>query len=159
MESLPTLYRNRLIPTESICLSDDIIIHLSEDVIVTKWNTLKPRDDIERGLSAYFLNDGYKVSKIYDANDKLVYWYCDIIETKYDIDTDSYYFNDLLIDILIYEDGRVEIVDLDEMADLMEEGSVSQETCAKALRTTNKLLSLIYKGDFHMLQQTIEDLE
>ena len=40
-----TLYRKRFIPMETILLKDDNIVFQNEDVIVTKWNALKPRED------------------------------------------------------------------------------------------------------------------
>lgn len=37
------IYRKRMIPDECILLKDDIILEKTDDIIVTKWNTLKPR--------------------------------------------------------------------------------------------------------------------
>ena len=47
----PVLYRKRLIPEECIPLKDDIILYMDDEVIVTKWNTLKPRKDFHHGYS------------------------------------------------------------------------------------------------------------
>ena len=95
------LFRKRFIPEEIIELKNDNIIHFKDNIIITKWDVLKPRHDINNGISAYFINDGIKVSKIFNENGTLVYWYCDIIETIYNNKTNSFTFNDLLIDILI----------------------------------------------------------
>lgn len=59
------IYRRRMIPDECILLKDDIILEQTKDLIVTKWNTLKPRRDFHHGYSCYFLSYGYKVSKLY----------------------------------------------------------------------------------------------
>lgn len=159
MGKAPALYRKRYLPDEVIFLKDDVILKHTNEIIVTKWDTLKPRCDIKRGLSAYFLNEGYKVSKIYGPNDTLVYWYCDIIDTVYNERENSYIFHDLLADVLIYPDGMVKVVDLQEIGDLLEKGAITEAMCIKALRTTDKLLSVIYSGGFHSLQRVVEDLE
>ena len=128
----------------------------NNNIIITKWNVLKPRNDIDHGISAYFINDGIKVSKIFNSDGNLVYWYCDIIETVHDNNT--YTFNDLLIDIIIHPDGKVEVVDMDEFADVMENGILTNNTIAKALRCANSLLKDIYSGNFEKYTRYIEKI-
>lgn len=111
------LFRRRYIPDEIKELKDDIVLSVTDDMILTKWNVLKPRKDIARGVSAYFIDKGIKVSKVYDSEDNLVYWYCDIVETVHEKDSQKYVFNDLLIDVLVYPDGFVKVVDIDEFAE------------------------------------------
>ena len=88
-----------------------------------------------------------------------MYWYCDIIETIYDKDTSAYTFNDLLIDVLVFPDGRVKVVDMDEFADVLEAGTLSEHTVAMAMRQTDALLKIIYEGKFHELTKCILDVE
>ena len=152
------LFRRRFIPEETTELKDDHIIMLKDDIIITRWNVLKPRNDINNGISAYFIKDGIKVSKIFDGTGNFVYWYCDIIETIYNNKTNSFTFNDLLIDILIYPDGHVEVVDMDEFADAMESGILSNSTIAAALRNADSLLKTIYSGNFNKYTSYIENI-
>lgn len=49
------IYRKRMIPDECILLKDDIILEKTDDIIVTKWNTLKPRRDFSSWLLMLFL--------------------------------------------------------------------------------------------------------
>lgn len=153
------LFRRRFLPDELIELKDDKILYFSKDVLVTHWNVLKPRDDIAYGISAYFIDLGFKISKIFNACNDLVYWYCDIIETHIDEETNTYTFNDLLIDVLVYPDGHTEVVDMDEFADMMEQGILSKETCVNALRCASRLLQLIYSDNFTELTKFIENAE
>ena len=153
------LYRRRYVPDEVVELKDDKILSINEDTIVTSWKVLKPRPDISHGVSVYYLKKGFKISKVFDSSDQLVYWYCDIIETAYDQEANAYTFHDLLIDVLIYPDHHVEVVDLDEFADFMEENGLSTELFAKALRRTDDLLKAIYQGEFNRLVQPINSLE
>ena len=158
MEDLK-LYRKRLIPNECVFLKDDIILHQDSEVIITKWNTLHPKKTLHHGYSCYFLERGFKVSKFYDHDDQLISWYCDIISHTYDPAANTYVFTDLLADVIIYPDGFVRVVVLDEMADALRDGLITSEELQTALRHLDKLLSLIYKGAFPKLQKYIEDYE
>lgn len=159
MKEVLQLYRKRYLPNEIVLLEQDEILFLDDNLIVTKWNTLKPRHDIARGLSAYFIDKGYKVSKIYNKEDHLVYWYCDIIETVFDKSTNSYIFYDLLVDILVYEDGRVKVVDLHEIGEMLLSGVITPEIAAKSLTIANSLLTLIYNEKFIELQSVVNHFE
>lgn len=155
----PMLYRRRYIPDELIHLKDDIILVMESDLIITKWETLHPRKDIARGISAFYLKDGYKVSKIYDKNNHIVYWYCDIIQVKKDTEKNTVIIEDLLIDVVLYEDGKIRILDLDELAEALEKKLITQEEATKALRTLDSLLKVIYSGNFASLQETVNRSE
>lgn len=39
----PILYRKRLIPNECILLKDDILLYRDEEILITKWNTIRPK--------------------------------------------------------------------------------------------------------------------
>ena len=156
--SRPRLFRRRFIPDENIELKDDMILALEPNLIITSWNVLKPRRDISRGVSAYFIDKGSKVSKVFDNAGQMVYWYCDIIETHYDKKENTYTFNDLLIDVVVYPDGQVEVLDMDEFADAMEQGILSVGTIAHAMRATDDLLHTIYAGEFEKYTHYIDDM-
>lgn len=156
--SRPRLFRRRFIPDENIELKDDMILALEPNLIITSWNVLKPRRDISRGVSAYFIDKGIKVSKVFDNAGQMVYWYCDIIETHYDEKENIYTFNDLLIDVVVYPDGQVEVLDMNEFADAMEQGILSVGTIAHAMRATDDLLHTIYAGEFEKYTHYIDDM-
>ena len=156
--SRPRLFRRRFIPDENIELKDDMILALEPNLIITSWNVLKPRRDISRGVSAYFIDKGIKVSKVFDNAGQMVYWYCDIIETHYDEQENIYTSNDLLIDVVVYPDGQVEVLDMDEFADAMEQGILSVGTIAHAMRATDDLLHTIYAGEFEKYTHYIDDM-
>lgn len=153
------LYRKRIIPFECIPLKDDKILFADRHHIVTKWNTLHPKEEFDHGSSCYFLDEGFKISKFYKPNGELLYWYCDIISYEYDEAKNSYVFTDLLADVLVYPDGHVEVVDVGEIADALEDGTLKQEEMIPALRSLDKLLDIIYSGRFDTLKKHIEDVE
>ena len=149
------LYRRRFIPDEKILLKDDKVVSVSDDAIVTKWEVLTKRRDFTHGMSCYYIKEGFKVSKFLDDNNDIIYWYCDIIETEKDGNT--YTFNDLLADVIIRKDGRVEVVDVDEIGRALEENILPTELIAKALYRLDKLLRIIYSGEFEKYQAPLNN--
>lgn len=156
--AISKLYRRRLIPAECLLLKDDIIVEQNEEVLITKWKTIRPKPDFSHGCSCYFLQEGIKVSKIYRGDGSLVYWYCDIVDYAYDADSRSLTVIDLLADVILYPDGRMEVVDLDELAEAMERELITKEQMTTCLRNLNHLLSMIYRDKFDRLQARLNSL-
>ncbi|MCR5485970.1 MAG: DUF402 domain-containing protein [Lachnospiraceae bacterium] len=155
-DKTPVLYRRRLIPDECVLLKDDEILYYDENIIVTKWRTLHPKHDLDHGYSCYFLEEGYKVSKFLYRDDSLIYWYCDIIDHSYDETENSYLFRDLLADVIVYPDGFVKVVDLDEFKKALEDNLLTVPDVIKALSSLDRLLTMIYDGKFDVLKSEIE---
>ena len=138
------LYRNRLIPKESILLDQDIILYQNDDLLITKWKTLKPKTQFFGGYSCYFLSKGFKISRFYDDLGNFQYLYCDIIDTTYHEQENTYIFTDLLADITISPTGDIHVLDLDELADAHQCGLLSTELLHTALYRLNDLLQILY---------------
>lgn len=143
------LYRKRFIPNELKLLADDKILFADDDLIITSWTTLKPRSDFASGISAYYRKEGFKISRHFGADGTFTRWYCDIITEARE--GNDLIFSDLLIDVVIFPDGTVRVVDLDEAADALEQGLITADMLAQALRSTDKLLSFIHQGKFSEL--------
>ena len=152
------LYRKRLIPNECILLKDDVIMHHSEDILVTTWNTLNPKTAFSHGCSCYFFNEGFKVSKFFRSDNSLLYYYCDIVEFDVNVDENSLLVTDLLADVVIYPDGSHKVLDLDELADAYEQKLISSGQLTRSLRQLDKLLTTIQKGEFHTLLTKMDDI-
>lgn len=152
------LYRKRLIPAECILLKDDVIVESDEDVIVTKWNTLHPKASFSHGSSCYFLKEGIKVSKFYRPDNTLLYWYCDIVDYGLDSENNTLTVTDLLADVIIYPDGRIKVMDLDELAVALDKGIINTETMCTCLNRLHNLLSLIDRDKFDRLQEKLNQL-
>ncbi len=71
----------------------------------------------------------------------ILYWYCDIID--YEKEFDKITFIDLLADVKVFEDGRIEILDLDELKEALEIGLIDNKRFLDAINKLNKLLRLI----------------
>lgn len=149
------IYRKRIIPDECILLKDDIILAETDETIVTKWKTLKPRRDFHHGYSCYFFKDGYKVSKFLREDGSLLYWYCDIVDYAYNEKEDTLVVTDLLVDVVIYPDGYVRVLDIDELAVALEKKLCEPELITQALIRLDNLLKLIYEDKFDKLSSYI----
>lgn len=152
------LYRRRLIPEECILLKDDIIVKQTEDIIVTKWNTLNPKIAFHHGCSCYFLKEGYKISKFYRSDDILLYWYCDIVDFEYREADNALIVTDLLADVIFTPEGYTKVLDLDELADALEKKIINEAQMNTCLRRLNNLLTIIHKDKFDHLQAEINNL-
>lgn len=150
------IYRKRLIPDECILLKDDIILNRTDDFIVTKWNTLKPRRDFHHGYSCYFLKLGFKISKFYREDNSLLYWYCDIVDYTYQDADNALIVTDLLADVVVYPDGYVKVLDLNELALALEKNLCEPQLITQALQKLDSLLTLIYDDKFDLLSADIE---
>ena len=101
------------------------------------------------------MKKGFKVSRFYGHENQHVCWYCDIIDTAYDAELNAYTFTDLLVDVILTPDGSIKVVDVDELADAMENKLISQSMLLRALRRLDYLLSIIYQDRFGDIQREI----
>lgn len=138
------IYRKRLIPDECIPLKNDIILYADKACLITKWNTLKPRSDFHHGYSCYYLNEGFKISRFYKEDGSLLYWYCDII-THHIEDKNDLIITDLLADVIIWPDGFVQVMDMDELCDAKERGLITDEQFFLSVKQLGVLLDIVYQ--------------
>ena len=138
------LIRKRFYPEEEIDISSDQIIYLDDTVLVTKWLPIKKREDIKWGASCIYFDKGIKISKVYGHDDRLIYTYCDIINTRKD--KEKIVTEDLLVDVVVYPDGSYKVMDIDELVVLRRENRISEEIVLDALYKLNFLLNDIYNG-------------
>lgn len=151
----PILYRKRFIPDECILLKNDIFLECSQSIIVTKWTTIKKRDDLSSGYSCYYLDRGYKISKFLKDDGSLLCWYCDIITHDYNAEQNTLLVIDLLADVKIYPDGRIQVVDLDELSEAFEKRLIDETLLKKSLLSLNKLLDDIYTDGINSLTKPL----
>lgn len=159
MNNNTILYRKRLIPAECVLLKDDIILHIDEECIITEWKALHPKKDLHHGYSCYFLKKGIKVSKFYQEDNSLLYWYCDIVNYDYTEENNTLVVTDLLADVIVYPSGFVKVVDIDELVTCNDEGMLSIEELKTSLTHLNELLQTIYSDKFIELTKKIEEIE
>ena len=152
------IYRKRIIPSECLLLKDDEIVLADDEKIITKWTTLHPKSNFSHGCSCFFLQSGIKVSKFYRPDNTLLYWYCDIVDYTLDTHNNTLIVTDLLADVLVFPNGDVRVVDLDELAEALDKGLISTELMCTCLTRLQNLLSIIYRDKFDRLQCQLDNL-
>ena len=152
----PTLFRKRIIPNECVELKDDIILHMDKNMLVTKWKTLKPRSDFHHGYSLYLFDEGIKVSKFLREDGSLYYWYCDIVEYDNDPEKNELVVTDLLVDITIDSDNRLNVLDVDELTTAYEKGLITDEQFHLSVKRLGDLLSSVHSGKFIKYAEYVE---
>lgn len=145
----PELFRKRLIPNECLALKDDEILYMNDDILVTKWNTLKPRKDFHHGYSCYFFKDGIKVSRFLREDGSLYYWYCDIVTFSKNEEHNTLTIIDLLADVTVDGDGHMNVLDIDELCEAKEKNFINDIQFFKSVKQLGELISVIQEGRFH----------
>lgn len=144
----PKLFRKRLIPNECVELKDDLVLYYDDDILVTKWKTLKPRKDFHHGYSCYFWKDGIKVSQFLKEDNSLYYWYCDIITSEIDEANNTLTIIDLLADVTIDGEGHVNVLDIDELCQAKETKLITDEQFFLSVKQLGNLIAIIQNGNF-----------
>ena len=66
---------------------------------------------------------------------------------------------DLLADVIIYPDGFVKVVDLDELVTALNDGLITLDQLKLSITRLDKLLNIIYEDKFDILTQNIDQAE
>lgn len=143
-----TLLRKRYFPNEEIDISDDDVLYVDDELLVTSWVPIRSRGDIKRGISYYFLNEGYKISKVFNNDDSLKYYYCDICRYEVNKDKKIYKMIDLLVDIEVFPDKHYIVLDFDELIDLFERKEISPKEYMRSVKNFSDLVTKINNGEF-----------
>ena len=157
MDSLK-LYRKRIIPQEYLLLGSDKIWQADDEMIITSWQTINPKTEFTHGCSCYYLKQGFKISKFYRHDNTLLYSYCDIVDFEKKEDENALVVTDLLADVILYPDGRMKVVDLDELADALDKNLITPEIMSMALHRLNDLLMIIYRDRFDRVLNPLDQL-
>ncbi|MCR4651001.1 MAG: DUF402 domain-containing protein [Lachnospiraceae bacterium] len=144
----PKLFRKRLIPNECIPLDNDEILFMDEEIMVTKWRTLKPRDDFHHGYSCYFFKEGIKVSQFLREDGSLFLWYCDIVSFSPNEEQGTLTITDLLADVTVDYSGKMTILDIDELCEAREKNFITAGQFFNSVKQLGKLIEAIQQGRF-----------
>lgn len=142
------IYRKRYIPDEIVDISDDKMLRFENNILVTKWNTIKPRNDFSWGVSFAYLEEGYKISRFYNEKDEFLFWYIDFVEAHWNQNSDELTLIDLLVDVKIFPDGSWRVLDREELEDCKEKEKITLEQYKKALRSLEKIINMLEKKIF-----------
>lgn len=151
LEMKVKIFRKRFVPMEVVDISKDEVLKKDDEILITKWKAIKPRNDVQGGISFAFLKEGYKISRFFDNNGNFIYWYCDIVDSTVSMDSDGqevFTLTDLLVDVKILPDGKVELLDVGELGEAFEKNIIEKRHVTMALERLDKLLQIVYSGNF-----------
>jgi len=118
-----------------------------------EWNV--PRED---GKQVCILKSGYKwlefypddekyaITAICDENNKLVEWYFDMVKS-FGIEDGMPYMNDLYLDLVITPEGKIYVLDEDELLEAVEKKDITQSDYQLAHKTLDMLLEKYDNGN------------
>ncbi len=152
-----TLFRKRFIPDECVELKDDIVLKRTDSLVVTNWKVIREKRNFSSGFSCFYLNKGYRISKFLTSDGSLYCWYFDIVTYELDEKENKLLVIDLLADVIVYPDGRIKVVDLDELSEAFEKRLIDETLLKKSLLSLNRLLNEIYSDGIEPLAAPIEE--
>lgn len=98
---------------------------------------------------AYFPDGAHHtVTTMFDAAGEVIQWYVDICREHGLDETGVPWFDDLYLDLVVYPDGRVVLLDADELDDALAHCAITQAEHDLAWREARRLLAAIEAGQF-----------
>ncbi len=97
----------------------------------------------DRFLEHYYLGKGYAIWQVEQNNGDLKGWYCNISRPT-EMDGSLISFEDLLLDLLVYPDGRYAVLDRDELEQARRDGLPKDDAHAAEV-TLAALLDLVVR--------------
>jgi predicted RNA-binding protein associated with RNAse of E/G family len=89
----------------------------------------------------------YAVTKMLDAQGKVVQWYIDICKQHGRDENGVLWYDDLYLDIVVFPDGEVHLLDQEELDEALEKGWITREEHMLSERTAARLLEEIALGE------------
>lgn len=152
------LIRKRYLPFEEVDISNDEILSLDDDLLVTRWNPINDRDDMSKGISFWYFKKNIKVSKIYNNNGEFDHYYIDMC--RYEIKPDEEYkIIDLLADVVVYKDGTYKVLDFDELDEYLENETITPKEFMQSIKAFSKFIKEVNNGVFPYKELDKYDIE
>ncbi|MFS0781030.1 DUF402 domain-containing protein [Bacillus sp. 1P06AnD] len=99
-----------------------------------------------------FPNDkNHAATTMYNENGDVIQWYIDICQSI-GSEKDIPYMDDLYLDIIVFPDGEIMLVDEDELEEALAEGTIDKKQYQLARNEANKILRDIKAGTFRLIE-------
>ncbi|WP_439875503.1 DUF402 domain-containing protein [Bacillus mycoides] len=108
----------------------------------------------------YFINGkNFAITAMLDDQKKLVQYYIDVTkEFKVD-DRGLPYFDDLYLDVVLLPNGKMYVLDEDELENAYKSGDVTKEEYELAWYTTKCIIAAIKKNEFYWISILEEEIK
>ena len=93
-------------------------------------------------LGFYDYNSKIKLSAFYNDNNEIIEWYFDVAK-NIGFENGSPYEDDLYLDVILRPDGKILLLDEDELKSALEESKITKEDFDLAYFEANRLIKLL----------------
>lgn len=113
---------------------------------------IKLADDGYYWLQLGLKNKNYWVTAMYDANEEIIQYYIDMTkENKINTDGRSYFY-DLFLDVVQLANGKIYLLDEDELINALKEHIIDKSDFDLAHAEANKIIELLQKNNFEPIK-------
>lgn len=108
-------------------------LHLDENTLVEYSNEAD-------FIIVYFIDKGLQLSLNAKTKSKYPWWVIDVVDIT-EIQPEIYCSSDLFIDIIVFEDGKYHVLDIDEFETAIQKDILTNEQVSKALKAFHTAIS------------------
>lgn len=101
----------------------------------------------------------YVMTSMYNNLGEIVQYYIDICKVQGVTDRGVPWFDDLYLDVVILPDGKLYLLDAEELEDALKRGLITQEDFDMAWREANAVMELYNNGQFPLLKLSEQHLK
>ncbi|MDA1531272.1 DUF402 domain-containing protein [Bacillus cereus group sp. TH260-2LC] len=108
----------------------------------------------------YFIDEkNFAITAMLDDQKELVQYYIDVAK-DYEIDERGLpYFDDLYLDVVLLPNGKIYVLDEDELEDAYKSGDVTKEEYELAWYTTKWIIAAIKNSEFYWISILEEEIK
>ena len=108
----------------------------------------------------YFIDEkNFAITAMLDDQKELVQYYIDVAK-DYEIDERGLpYFDDLYLDVVLLPNGKIYVLDEDELEDAYKSGDVTKEEYELAWYTTKWIIAAIKNNEFYWISILEEEIK
>ena len=110
-------------------------------------------------LQFAFKNELFWLTAMYDDKMNLIELYFDITDSNHFDDTNNPYFYDMFLDIVVTNDGKIHILDEDELQEALNNNIITLEQYNKARNTMKDLYTYLQKNKDELISFCNETLK
>jgi len=101
----------------------------------------------------------YSTTTTIDRQGRIVQWYFDVVHSQGITEDGVPYIDDLYLDLVYLPDGRIFILDEDELAEALRNGLIKRYEYESAYQTLNEIINSIKTNTNYIINNTLNHLK
>lgn len=147
------IYIVKNIDEENFCGDVCFYNFMNSNIKITTPNGRTIIDNNYRLLEFFDYNSNIKLATFYDNNLEIIEWYFDIAK-EIGKENGIPYHEDLFLDVVVKPDGKILLLDEDELKEALEVSEITKEEYDLSYKEANNLLSILnLDGKIEALKQ------